>query len=717
MTTANRSQIDASDPLWPLHTMRPHRLRACLIVGVVFFAGAAAAGTHQKTATARSSHAGYTMTLSNDWVESGGYRPIRIVITPHKPPPADQVIEVNIDIEFRDMYYYRKWETLGVTERIKLPQGTKNPTSVVVWIPKANSWSRFSARFYESGTHLERLDVDEYVGSSGYGDNTSAMLVVSRQARSTGISNYGIGAFGNVNHPVIHRGIADCPDEWIGYSSFDVLCMTAGDLQFLVQTEPKRWQAIRAWVMAGGNLFISDPPTGQPPVRVGLPAVESVLGIPTSDESAKDPLQRGWQRCVAGAYEELPGDWRYRGGSVAVPQLDINVQKGQKLDYAVFRPWGQGTVVVAEKNVEPDVDSSACSEIYRSLGSKQTIGAYRTGVSSYMNPDFWKFLVPGVGQAPVFTFLILITLFCAGIGPLNYFLLRRNRRLHLLIVTVPAVAGMVTFGLFSWVLITDGLGVQVRARTLTEIDQSSGHAVAWSRLSYYAGLSPSGGLQFSRDVAVTPITAAMDEGGSKVRTFAWRDDLDESGEKKQHLQSGWLRSRMPIQFLTVRSRKSRHLLEIQENTSPDNAGEPPTVKNVLTTNVKHLLLCDGNGSQFYGKDIDRGATATLTSTDLAIRMDDMEAVFKQATPAAPPGVDTSDLNRGRYYYYMGNNSGMSADDGAMERRLAELRGVLQSHGRLKKRTYLAIVERSPEVEYGVASFSEVMSLHAIVGSY
>ena len=85
MTTAYQPRTGA---LAPWHFGLFVRL-ACWMC-IVCFGDVAAAGTHQKAATARSSHAGYTMTMSNDWVESGGYRPIRIEITPHKPPPAKQ---------------------------------------------------------------------------------------------------------------------------------------------------------------------------------------------------------------------------------------------------------------------------------------------------------------------------------------------------------------------------------------------------------------------------------------------------------------------------------------------------------------------------------------------------------------------------------------------------------------------------------------------------
>ena len=79
------------------------------------------------------------------------------------------------------------------------------------------------------------------------------------------------------------------------------------------------------------------------------------------------------------------------------------------------------------------------------IGSKRILWYQRHGLSTALeNPDFWKFLIPGVGLAPVGGFRVLITLFVIAIGPVNYFLLRRLKRLHLLLLTTPASAAVVT---------------------------------------------------------------------------------------------------------------------------------------------------------------------------------------------------------------------------------------------------------------------------------
>ena len=84
----------------------------------------------------------------------------------------------------------------------------------------------------------------------------------------------------------------------------------------------------------------------------------------------------------------------------------------------------------------------------------------RHGMSLHRtNDDFWNCLVPGVGMAPVVSFVLLISLFAIFIGPVNYWVLSRARRLYLLLLTVPLGAAVVTIALFAYALLTDGLAL------------------------------------------------------------------------------------------------------------------------------------------------------------------------------------------------------------------------------------------------------------------
>src|SRR5262249_8865966 len=137
---------------------------------------------------------------------------------------------------------------------------------------------------------------------------------------------------------------------------------------------------------------------------------------------------------------------------------------------------------------------------------------------------------------------------------LNYWLLRRRGRLHLLLFTVPAAALLISGSLFGYVLVADGLESRLRSRSYMELDQRNHEAAIAARLSYYTGLSPSNGLHFSTDTLLVPFEKVAEINGwsQHTRTVNW---IAEEGEQpaKQHLQRGWLTSRMPTQYVSLRT--------------------------------------------------------------------------------------------------------------------------------------------------------------------
>lgn len=169
----------------------------------------------------------------------------------------------------------------------------------------------------------------------------------------------------------------------------------------------------------------------------------------------------------------------------------------------VWRPVECGRVVaISAENPFPG-NAADWAWLFNSLDERDWMWYRRHGFSNYReNEDFWALMVPGVGGAPVNSFLVLISLFVIGIGPINYVFLRRKRQLHLLLLVVPAAAALVTAALFLYALLDDGLGVRGRARTLTTLDQHNRRVVSWARHAYYAGLAPSVGLTYSNDAVV-----------------------------------------------------------------------------------------------------------------------------------------------------------------------------------------------------------------------
>ena len=408
------------------------------------------------------------------------------------------------------------------------------------------------------------------------------------------------------------------------------------------------------------------------------------------------------------------------GGGAPTPQPQQRPKPRERVRpddcfHFVFRQFDTGMIVAVADEDPFELSSPQAtlgwSWLLNSIGSRRFLWYQRHGMSAVReNQDFWNFLIPGVGLAPVTGFRVLITLFVLGIGPLNYVLLRRWKSLHLLVVTVPLSAAAVTLALFAYAMVADGLGTRVRIRSFTQIDQRRGRAACWSRLSYYAGLAPFGGLRFPDDVAVIPLEYLPPEQESRTRELIWADD--------QWLSSGWLASRTPTQLITVRSRPTDLGLSIGESKDRPNK---LLVSNRLGTPIRQLLVRAKDGGYFWAADLAVGTTADAEAIDPGDAQLRLQRTFRECEPKYPVGMDRA--GPGSYSSWGGYGARwrwMSETDipdprqkaGLLEASLAAARAAS-----LEPASYVAVVDRSPEVVIGTSSAREEASLHVILGRW
>lgn len=335
------------------------------------------------------------------------------------------------------------------------------------------------------------------------------------------------------------------------------------------------------------------------------------------------------------------------------------------------------------------------------------------------NFEFANLLVPGVGLAPVTEFRVLITLFVLLIGPANYWLLKRFRRLHLLVLTVPLAATVTTAMLFVYAIVSDGFSTTMRVHSLTTLDQRAGEAACWARLSYYSGLAPSAGLTFPADTAVYPIIPGWNETGADPdmgvrRELAWQ-------AQEARLTRGWLRSRTPTQFLTIRARQSSLALELL----PTKDGLRAT--NKLGSTVEFVVAVDDSGRLFFGEGLQVNARANLQAIDRieAIRrLRTLVTEHKAEMPAALAAPDSEFLamqnrqqmrsfRRAGFQY---GNERLSTN--RMNQMLDQLAGLSNMPAlATPPKSYIAVTEKGPEVPLGIEGATEEASFHVIIGQW
>jgi hypothetical protein len=324
-----------------------------------------------------------------------------------------------------------------------------------------------------------------------------------------------------------------------------------------------------------------------------------------------------------------------------------------------------------------------------------------------------------MGLAPVTEFQILITLFVVGIGPVNYYVLKRWRRLHLMVLTVPLAAAAVTLSLFAYAVLTDGFGTTVRANSYTAIDQRTGESACWSRLSYYSGLAPRSGLTMPDDVAVYPIVPDWNASSIESVVNSKRDLRWVPGEGR--MTRGWLRSRTPTQYLTIRARSSPMRLELQPVRDRLRA------KNSLGTQIEYVVVADEANKFWSGESLADGKVEFLSPVERLDAVDRFRKIVTERSPVKPDAlVDGNSRSstyqrrrwmamRGRYSAYSGNES---FDANLANASIATLAGTDGQEGlALPPRSYVAVTTTGPEVVFGMDGVEEEASFHVIVGQW
>ena len=711
-------------------------------------------------------------TIDARWVEGNGYHPVTVKLN-SLAGAVTQDRKVRVQISFQG-YSGAGLQPL-VTETLAIPEGSSSVTAQLL-VPQNEGVGSLNVRFFEGGFELKELRYSRWVGSpSNYGWSEAApsVLIIDSQAppqESRPVVNVGLTAptiaiqaaaldayevpdirplariIGMTNESLTRadptkRELLDhinmlprlellppqeAPSNWVAYSCCDLVIIGLDELVAMKQTHPDKLQALREWVAAGNAICVY----GVEQEFERLAECENALQIRGAGPGWKDPATSDFatffdydQGKANGAYVNVNGTQQWLNGADLVKHRRLEAQRKIKESPAekakkrraaqfVYREFGFGYVIAMSTKEPFPGTNRQWSWVFRTLERTRYKWYQRFGMSLHReNPDFWNWLIPGVGLPPVFSFLVLISVFAVIIGPVNYFVLQRMRRLYLLLVTVPAGALVVTLSLLLYALIMDGFGTKSRIRSVTHIDQPSNLAVSWSRQTYYASLAPSGGLVYPRSAAVYPMLAlpAMERSGAMTRSLDWNEN--------QVLRRGYMRSRTPAQFMVVGARPCLSELLVTEGTKLQ-------VENRLDTDLFMLVVRDSQGEFFVGRGVGNGETAELQAVkaaDLPALNLEVKKTFEESAPGFPTGfrknqyMSSSVYRRWRVYQSIDQHEGsVRSQTSILERQLADANGQLKN---LPSRSYLAIVEVSPEVPLGVQRTQEVSSFHLIMGKW
>ena len=334
---------------------------------------------------------------------------------------------------------------------------------------------------------------------------------------------------------------------------------------------------------------------------------------------------------------------------------------------------------------------------------------------------FDQWTIPGVAQPPVYTFMALLGLFVVVVGPLAYQWTTRRGRGYLMFILAPILAVATTGALIGYGLVADGLGTQMRIRQLTFVDGRSGEMSERSRVTYFAGVQPRGGVRFPVQSAVFPYPQMV---GDRSWGDLRRVDPQSMGSVTvdagwQRLSSDFLPSRRQRQFVIFRQPESEGRLRL-ENGSADGASDgskSPRIVSEFDFDLTRVIVRDHDGDYWVAFDLPAGTsvegrhTVQTPTVWMGKLYNDFRPVAEIVSENSQSSLDGSVRDLIPYLNGQFLNAAV-VDDGMMERLLSD---VLKNDGGLPPGFFAALSTPSPEM-VGVAGAEVKASVRYVFGT-
>jgi len=386
---------------------------------------------------------------------------------------------------------------------VELPRGGAKRVPVMA-LP--GSARRLSLRVVAGGALL----AERRIGAVN--DTTGEALVVVLADEVVDLGR--VEAVAQTARPIVVRAAAaEIPEHVLGWGSVDHVVLAGADLGRAGEAQRR---ALAQWVAFGGQLIVA----GGPGAAAALDDLPEALRA----AEVAGARQSGDLGALAGA----PGD----GGPVgSVPIAVLRPAEGAVVETAlpdgaplvVRRGYGEGEVwlLAFDPSLPPLNAWGGLPEWWETIGRPPAGRMWTTPV-----PDPSR-LGAGLGGLPEFELpsmsglMLLIAVYIVLVGPVNYLVLRRRRRLDLAWVTIPALTLLATGA-------TYGAGYVIHGRDLVVYQLSAVHVVPEADLAYvraYVGLFSPGSRAY--DVRVPGALArpvgeeivAVQGAGGGVRGF------------------------------------------------------------------------------------------------------------------------------------------------------------------------------------------------------
>lgn len=359
------------------------------------------------------------------------------------------------------------------------------------------------------------------------------------------------------------------PDSWIGYDLLQA--MVIEDFPY-GKLSPAQEDAIVQWVENGGTLLVS-------PGRKGNVFQSNLLNSLVQFEV------RGSQTLERPPIQGLP-----KSGS-GVVKWDVSVAAAKDTPLAQIVRCGAGTVVVFKY----DILRAPFSEwpgLKSNLQGIIQIPA-KTSRQNPRHPLHWKGKEKSLPSAT--TVAGILGAYLLAIGPANYLMLRRRKKLVLMPFTIAGIAVAFTIMIVIYGYVSRGASTELRQCTLVRTHPGRTTAFATTQKGIYASSNKAFVMTFDDSAALRKVAARQQRYGG-----------DESPLQVTDTGTGTLQARFTSPMWEVFTIEARAALPEFGSLQIVGPAAKPTVVNATIVDLEDCWLRQSNRWYAIGK-LPRGA--------------------------------------------------------------------------------------------------------------
>ncbi|KLU02102.1 putative signal peptide and transmembrane protein [Rhodopirellula islandica] len=549
---------------------------------------------------------------------------------------------------------------------------------------------------------------------------------------------------GRVNEPFVavqSHAPDELPLDWRSWLPFDAVVIHREDYLKFQAEQPSWWKPLMQWVRGGGVILIRGTPPEQKNDIQRISSSASTLDAATIDAYAISALQslrtgaaemsNNWGRMYAvnqqvdeATQRGIDAIEKFRRSFANAFANHANTRLGTEMGMQAF-PLQAGLLIQLPAHQDDEPVSILDWRTTKNLLGFHAHRTLRRGVDPMIGTQrFFEWMIPGVSQPPVYTFMGFLGLFVILVGPVAYRKTTKSGRSYLMFLIAPVLAIATTVAMMGYGIIADGFGTRLRARQITWAN-ADGDAMSRTRSTYFAGIRPSNGLRFPANASVTLL---LDN-----EETSWEDRINQRFDPRGtvsvtddeiRFSSRLLPSRQQRQFVVEQPRDQFGTVRITKSESDAVKRVSVELKNECELDLQSVLIRDQDGLFFLADDVSSGESARaklVTSLDASKLMGDW---YKRQWLVNSKTNRQSDSTNGQarrrlltetfdVINKIRSTLGLTAapTDGVFE---YELQQRMQLGKSLPNRSYIALAELSDDVP-AIEGISIENSIHFVMG--